>query len=501
MAKIKYNGLVNILCFSVLLFSTKTIADTESKFTRSNFTHSTELSVKKKQGFITLDIPYNVLKYSKRKDFGDIRIFNSQAQQVPHSFLSKKMLEHKEQKKLNFFPIYATKKQTVNDIKIHISRDSKGRIVTIRNQNKGKKNSKKIAYVVVNKISKQYLNQIDLNWQSDSGNIHHVSLQQSDDLVNWRTLVVTVALSKLKYGKQTLINNTIKFPHTKSKYLRLDNVSGGEIFNLQRIYATYYASMNKVKIEKKIFPLKNFSIKENSAEFISTAHLPIISAELVGLQKNVLYQGMLYTRDFNSGVWQHFSAFSQYELKIDKSVLKSKRISINSQKYRQRQWLWEFSAPLPLAKEKLPQVELRWKAKQLVFLSQGSGSYYLMVGNQKASLYHNNLEYLYRTKTRSELSASQQISLSEPVVNPFLTEAKQIQPEAVQAKEFQIANEIQSKTTGQSKELQANETQSNFPLKKVVLWLVLFAGLILMLGMADRLYNQIESRKDLESQE
>ncbi len=328
-----------------------------------------------------------------------------------------------------------------------------------------------------------------------------VVLESSNDLQNWTTTLAPHHLLFLNGKNKTLTNNRLKLAsYRKAKYFRLAVLSNIEKFT-QKISAIE-GEYQKIKYETQElswFKPSRFSPQADPNEWVVDLPnlIPVTRMRFTLADDIVFYQGSIYMEPYTnpeveqssrklrgegrkklknllkkgikssspskagSRSWRYISGFNQYRIKTENGSLLSSDISLNS--VQSKRYLLKFSQPQNLQQNQLPLLELGWQAPVITFITQGSGPFYLLAGN---------------TQIPQKISFPSQISSLDKnteLVNLIGT------------------NTISNESTASSDE-QAMDMQTNWG--KILLWLVLLSGLVIMSIMAYQLVRKMKEQKE-----
>lgn len=421
------------------------------------------------------DLPIGLYPKIKRKDYGDVRIFNQQGQAVPHQFSHLKTAHSIQQKLLSFFPFSKEQAITPNNIQVLIHQYnqtnlgqpnlrmySKQQSIHINQQvfNNNRRASKQFQYIIKNsekdKNSKEIipLCKLKLDWNQKKANmVLGFKLESSDTLQYWRTLSNNLNVSKLNYAGSRIINDEVSFNCTTEKYLRLTWLKPEQHTQLNEIHGIYNKNASQQMQSLNIGTAT--SDNKGYLYFESSITAAITRIEFKAPQDGLLYKGALYSRADNKAEWRFRNNINQFQLNLGETQLHSKPIELvaNNDKY----WKLQLDNEAQFSESQLPEIELSWPTKQVIFLAQGDGPFILSLGNPNIKTVHNN----------DLKSLIQSLKQAGSVIDNVKVG--------------------QLNTTGKT-----FKTVPQTPWKQILLWLVLILGTLLMAFMAYRLYQQMD---------
>ncbi len=411
-----------------------------------------------------IEIPIALYENIKRKDYGDLRLFNADGQIVPHQF--NHSTPHKnvyQSTPLVFYPLSQKEAQNTNNIQVIISQKSKESHLRVDQKfvENNPQEPNEYQYIIENKIDNKkhspLLCQLKLNWtQSQPSSVIRFKLESSNQLQQWRTLSHNLTVSKLNYDGSQLIHNQVNFPCTSQKYLRLTWLQPSQSTQLSHIEGVYtYKQNNETRwINTGKPPIQ----KDGHWFFESPVIAAISSIEFIAPNDGLLYKGALYSRHNEKEKWRYRTEVNQYQLNLGETSLQSSPLTFSATS--DRYWKMNLKTESQLSPNQLPDIKLGWIPKQLYFLAQGNEPFTIAFGNPNIKPAHNNgLNDLINSIKQSKANIDQ------------------VQIEAI---------------TSHNKTFKSN---SELPWKQIVLWIVLILGTLLMGLMAYRLYQQMNEDK------
>ncbi len=427
--------------------------------TVENFAYSATLS-KANTSLREIEIPLALYQNMKRKDYGDLRLFNADGQMVPHQFNYPMSHESVYQNTpLVFYPMSQKEAQNASNIQVIISQKSKEGHLRV-NQNIVENNPQKqneYQYIIENKQHSPLLCQLKLDWtQSQPNSLIRFKLESSNQLQQWRTLSHNLTVSKLNYDGSQLLHNQVNFPCTSQKYLRLTWLQPTQSIHLVHIEGIYTYKQNN---ETRWINTGKPSIQKSGNWFFESPVVAAISTiELIAPNDGLLYKGSLYSRNNEKEKWRYRTEVNQYQLNIGETSLQSRPLTFSAT--NDRYWKMDLKTESQLTPSQLPDIKLGWTPKQLYFLAQGNEPFTIAFGNPNIKPAHNNgLDDLIKSIKQSNAN----IDL--------------VQIEAI---------------TSHNKTFKA---ELELPWKQILLWIVLILGTLLMGLMAYRLYQQMSEEK------
>lgn len=405
-------------------------------------------------------LPAAVYQNVVRDDLGDIRVFNRAGQRVPHAVRRQEMKTTEQTAKLElpFFPLQGeTGRSGTDDLDVRIADD--GRIINIQYkggqaQTDGEGTRQ---YIIDLSAVPQHIDALEFDLGGDDdGYLKRVTLESSEDLNHWRTLVHNAALSELVYAGYVLKKNSINLANARYKYLRLnfnDDPDGLRINSVR-------AMLNSVTGEqRKTWTTVNGERSEKDKhliEFDTGGRFLIEEINLLLPEDNTLVEATLRSRNDRKSDWLPRHAGLFYRLDMKGTQLQQGPVNIRPT--TDRYWQLEVKTTDSLGTEP-PQLLFAWVAEELYFLARGPGPYTLAFGNANVPAPGKPIDALMHILSEDQESELiRQAALGNPVA---LKGAAALQPDR------------------------------KIPWQRILLWSVLGLGVLIIAVMALRLFRQI----------
>ncbi len=419
-------------------------------------------------------LPLSIYEKLSRRDHGDLRVFNSENQIVPHQFMQVAMPADTQQaQSLKFYPFNKAQasnpnnirviiKQTLGQQQLEINQQLNPQLKVLGTTNTAKnatKEQNEFQYIILNERAddRQKLCQLKLGWtQTKPSMILPLSLESSDDLQNWHSISRSLNVAKLNFSGSQLVNEALKFPCTTKKYLRLTWLKPEQNNHIKHI-SGFYTRQAKQIIETAVLGQPYYD-SNGDLLFENNLNIGLSSMEFVSLDDSFLMKGKLYSRNNELQPWRFHQNIMQYRLAIAETKLNSHPFSFLNN--RDRYWKLDLASEAQLSASQLPKIYGSWNQIKLSFLAQGKDPFKLAYGNPAVAPANNTgLAELIRSVNNAG-SELDQVVVSHP---------KKV------------------------RELARIEKQT--PWKQIGLWLFLLIGTAVLAYMAFSLYRQMDGNK------
>lgn len=451
------------------------------------------------QTFILTEDVYKCLKYS---GYQDLVVVNSERQIVPFrvSVPAQKRDVKTHTKDIAFYHEPAAASYKTGD-QIRRIADLTG--VVSGNESDSQwadKNTFYSSLILEQKKSDDVLKSITIHRKLGATPVNAtVIIESSDDLQRWKTLHNPMHILYLPGTDNNLQSNVLKISTSRvAKYLRLATLSNIDNFTAEitSITGEYEASTYTTA------PLlwSNMSVlhpmAKTGAWLMPLGDLrPVSHIRFSPAENIVFYQGAIYTkphinpdvhehqrqtrRDARKKIktlientvhdphvprssaeepWRYVTRFTQYRIYTGTDSVTSSDIRISP--IQSKNWKFVFQQPRITGKAQLPEIEIGWRPSQVTFIAQGAGPFQLLAGSSERA---NQQAFPPQL-----LSANEDIEIVE-LASPIASVDIESPP----------ASSLDEKTS--------------FDRNKMLLWLTLLIGVVLMATMAYRLSKKMKA--------
>lgn len=432
---------------------------------KSDFAFGYNLEVDGDGAIYSLTLPEDIYRGVTRADYGDLRVFNSRGDSVPHIIRreEKKITTPQAEIRLPFFPLYSSGEphvagQAIDNIRI--TTNEQGAVIDLNYGKTDPKTRKLSGYLLDASALENPPNALSVTWPDEQANfVIAVRVEGSDDLNKWHTLVASATLSHLKYGEHQLIQQRIELPVRKLKYLRISGDKAAAL-TLKEVLAQFPESINAQPRQWIAIPSAEVVVSDKQERlyvFDSKGFFPADQLALQLPQHNTVITGVLESSAKADGPWVSHYHGVLYDLQHEGTTLLTPEIKIHLQAHRYwRLRVAEGEASL----NGLPTLRLGWVPEQLLFAAQGESPFLLAYGSAEVEPGAAVLGQLLHQDT---------INGNDQLIKPARLGAKIV--------------------LGDTAKLSPPPPPT--PWKKWILWAVLVLGVILLATMAYRLVKQM----------
>jgi Protein of unknown function (DUF3999) len=341
------------------------------------------IDVADQRPIVQLSVPDGVYQRVVTDDLSDLRVFNADGVPVPHALCAALANESPtiSQESLPVYRLQDVPGAEDDGTRVEVQTSS-GAQISVQGANGASAAERQTsAYVIDARGVSDALRAMQFDWSSPDGASEvRVSIQASDDLDRWRTIVAGSRLLKVESGAQQLRRHRIAIPPTHYEYLRVERVDRGPPLQIDGVIAERVTPAPI--LEPMWFAANPVAPAEpNTLEFDAGRRAPFTYARLTPSQDNTSMQVAIESRADPRATWRVQWTGEVYSILADSE----RRVSppaefapTNSPHWRVR---------LTKAGETFyqsPALELGYRPANLRFLAQGSGPFTLAYGSRRA---------------------------------------------------------------------------------------------------------------------
>ena len=331
-----------------------------------------------------LSLPEAVYRDVTRADLGDLRVFDRTGNAVPHTLRRSEALnaEAPPTVDLPFFPLYSAGAGIGGGRSVRIVTNDRGAIIDVAGDGSAPDGAGRItAYLIDASALESIPRTLSLSWEGGTGEgfAVTVSLDSSDELSRWRSLVDKASLADLSFGDAKLTHRDIDLPVRKAKYLRLDWPAELQEVRVTAIRAAF--PKERQPPPRHWLKLADATITEEppGLEFDSGGHWPVDRVRLAFLTRNAVLRSTLESRTRPDAKWRTHYRGLFYRLEHNGAELVGDpvKIAATADPY----WRLDPGAKEGWPNGRAPVLELGWVPHDLTFVAQGEPPYTLAFGS------------------------------------------------------------------------------------------------------------------------
>jgi hypothetical protein len=409
------------------------------------------------RAIVELSIPDAVYQHVVTDDSSDLAVFNANGTPVPHALCAAptSQLPTILQEALPVYRLQDIKPATSDGTRVEVQTPG-GAQISVEGESLDAREARTSAYVIDARGTNGELRALQFDWSSPDGASEvRVSIQASEDLDQWRTIVAGSMLVSLQAGEQQLRRHRVAIPQAQYRYLRVERVDRGPPLQVDGVIA------ERVMPAPLVEPMWFFATPADSTPsaltFDAARRAPITYARLALSQNNTSLRVAIESRNDEKAAWRTQWSGEAYVIQTE-----SERKVSPPAEFRQvadRFWRVRLTNEAETFAQ-IPSLELGYRPARLRFLAQGEAPYTLAFGSRRASVSPRRCEALLAGLNQNDLDQN-----------------------------------IGEALTGLPRELGGEDAlrplPKKTPLRQIVLWSVLILGVAALVGMALSLLRRV----------
>lgn len=330
-------------------------------------------------------VPDAVYQTVTRADLGDVRVFNAEGQPVPHAFCDAPALAEPviTEHSLPVFELRDAPEIASGGSRIEVQTAGGTQVNVLEagsSQPAAAANGR--IHIMDASGSDEPIRAIQFDWQSpDGASQAQVSIEASNDLDRWQVLVPASTLLLVRRGAEQLRRERIRLPQQSYDYLRVQRADGGPPLTIAGVTAERVAAAEE--IEPAWFTATNHVTDDPEVLFFDTGRrAPVTYARLRLPQDNSSVRVTLHSRDDATAPWTERWNGEAYRIVSDTQRRESPPAHFGATS--DRYWRLRIAKDPQLYRATL--LELGYRPARLLFLAQGSGPYTIAYGSRRAEV-------------------------------------------------------------------------------------------------------------------
>ena len=197
--------------------------------TVDDFAYGIKIDVPDAAAIVAMSLPEQVYARTYRTDWGDLRVFNANGEAVPHMIrYAQTQAAEAPWRALPFFPLPEAVNPEAGGYRVFVRTGPDGAVVRVDPQ--AVQMTSEPARTFLIDLSRWHgrLAQLRLEWQPGETNLMAtLAVDASDDLVAWTSIQQRTVIADIQYGGRRLLGNTITLQPSGKRYLRLRQLDSG----------------------------------------------------------------------------------------------------------------------------------------------------------------------------------------------------------------------------------------------------------------------------------
>lgn len=358
------------------------VIGTAADLTTGDFAYGLRIDVPQGTAVAALDLPQTVYTSTCRADLGDLRVFNTRGEPVPH-LLQSVRTEKTEQPwtSLPFFPLPEIAGDHAGGYRVMVRTGPNGTVVSVDPPTPLPADTAPRSFLVDLSRFDGRLHQLRIAWIDDGQRrMSQFRVETSDDLVAWSTVQPRWAVASIRYGGHQLHNDTLTVPVSTGRYLRLQQTDDGAPLIPTRIDGRLRTEASG--------PVRVFLSVDGTADpdqpgvfhYTLDGAFPIDRVNLHFDQANSMADTIFESRNDPKAAWTRRGSGLFYRIDIDWMRLESASQPVGT--VVDRFWrLTVKASQSTIGGGHIPRLHVGYRPHDLYFIARGAGAFTLAFGS------------------------------------------------------------------------------------------------------------------------
>jgi hypothetical protein len=342
---------------------------------------------------LRVQLPDDVYETVVRADLGDLRVLNAAGDAVPHTLRqpARPPTADAEWRDMPSFAMSAA--QTRGPARTQVRVDANGAVLEVTGDPERTAVS---AYLVDVSTLEEPLTRLALSWTAPEGVtfLSRVSVQGSDDLDTWRTLVPSAALAQLRRDALVLTQNEIELSgSSRAKYLRISWPTELADVTLTGVRARPRSTATEREIRWRTLSAVGTE-EPGTAYYDARGLFPVEYIDLEFQDGSQAADTTVQSRPTPESDWQTRRRGLFYALMDGGVAVRNERVSLppTAERYWRLQRHGAGWAPT-----RPPRLRIGWHPHELVFVAQGAAPFTLVYGSARVDATDARVDALLTT--------------------------------------------------------------------------------------------------------
>lgn len=369
----------------------------------NDFAYGIPLQVDGDGAIYSLPLPAEVYRRAVRADLGDLRVFNSNGEVVPHLLQRETASRPAPPRRVaaRLYPLPSGDTQP-GDEELHIAIDKDGTLIDFYGGRLPLQGAGAGEYYLLDASEAGgQVASLRLEWEAVAEPLlTQVTVHGSDDLNHWQLLVEKQTIAALHHQGFQLAQQDLPLPGPRMKYYRIHWPPGSQGVALGGVEMVLRPEHAPLPGERQSVRPQGEASRDGNYEFRLDGHFPVSSVQLLMPQRNSAVEATLYSRADSAAPWQRRYQGLFYELEREGQTLRNAPAELAPLSHAQ--WRLEVPQSGGGLGSGTPQLELEWHPQRLFFVARGEMPFTLAFGRQQTEAQGAHIDPLLRRLDRDE---------------------------------------------------------------------------------------------------
>jgi hypothetical protein len=358
------------------------LAATATLSTPKDFAYRMQVTTTADAAAYRVALPLAVYQKIVHPDLADLRVFNSNGEQVPFAIERPTAgTVASAATALSLFPLKDNSDATLAAIRVTIE-SGKGAI-NVQTGAPSPPSDRINSYLVDGRALAVPVSALRLEWPQDAPDFAgRIAVEASDSLTGWRAVARGSPIANLHSTADRLVEQRVEFPPTQAKYWRMSWTGPAAPFVLTAVFGepakqsvdALHASMTLAASSPVAKP------GEFQYDLGATAPVDRVNLDLPDL--NTVVDVELLSREHPQDAWHTVKHSGFYRLKSEGEELRNGPVSVTPT--ADRYWLVRTDPRQGGLGTSAPRLVVEWVPHEIVFVARGTGPFSLAYGSSVA---------------------------------------------------------------------------------------------------------------------
>jgi hypothetical protein len=329
------------------------------------------------EGAFALTLDESVYRQILRADFTDIAAFNGEGDALPFGPMPATYVPPPSTwVDTPWFLLPPVRAESPADLHLHITRSASGELNLDATLSHGPPGSVQDILIDV-RAKDRNVEAIALELALDAPDFSaEVSIEASDDLQFWRTVVPIATVAQLRQGGQTLVRRHIEFSPQSATYLRIHILGASGGIPLKSLRLLLHPDMPASESVKRSSIAADFVRREGRAYvYRLPARVPVERLNIALGDDNAIANFSVSVRDEGEKNWSYVGQLNAFRLRAAGVALDNEAMDIGLT--RRQEWRIEPSIELT----QTPNLELFYRPERWLLLTHGKPPFVIAAGS------------------------------------------------------------------------------------------------------------------------
>ena len=329
------------------------------------------------EGAFAVALDESLYRQVAREDMSDIAAFNADGETLAFGPMPASLARPPGTwRKAAWFALPAGPGNDAQDLHLHVTRSAAGDLNLDASLSRGIADELQDVLLDVRAPDRQ-VDAIALELAMGAADFTtQVSVEASDDLQQWRTVVPAASIAQLRQGGQSLVRRHIEFAPVSATYLRLHSLGATGGIPLAAV---------ELKLHPQAPPSESIQRSSTQADFVRRegrafvyelpARAPVERVEIQLGDDNAVANFSVSAREPGERNWRYIGQMSAFRLRGAGVSLDNEAMDIGMT--RQREWRIESSIDL----DEAPRLVLSWRPERWLLLTHGKPPFVVAAGS------------------------------------------------------------------------------------------------------------------------